>query len=257
MSWNAQINSDFWIDSYTAELDPIEKVLFVYLLTSPHGNISGIYQIPLRNIATDTGIEKEMVIKILARFQKDGKVLYRDGWVCLKNRIKFNKMDNTSIKKGVEKRIKNCPDFINEFLNLPITDDTLYTPCVFLDKDIDKDIDKDKDKDSTTEKEFFEKFNAKMPVKIAKLSDKRKKTLKERLKDEFFKDNWKKALDIVPTIPFLMGKNKTDWRADFDFFTRPDSVAKIIEGKYGQGEKPSEYACTEERLEEMLRRAKQ
>jgi hypothetical protein len=85
-----------------------------------------------------------------------------------------------------------------------------------------------------------------MPIKIAKLSDKRKKTLKERLKDEFFKDNWKKALDMVPTIPFLMGKNKTDWRADFDFFTRPDSVAKIIEGKYGQGEKPSEYACTED-----------
>ena len=129
MSWNAKINSDFWIDSYTAELDPIEKVLFVYLLTSPHGNISGIYQIPLRNIATDTGIEKEMVIKILARFQKDGKVLYKDGWVCLKNRIKFNKMTNPSINAGVAHRIKNCPEFINEFLNVDIPTDRVYTGC--------------------------------------------------------------------------------------------------------------------------------
>ena len=230
MSWNAQINSDFWIDSYTAELDPIEKVLFVYLLTSPHGNISGIYQIPLRNIATDTGIEKEMVIKILARFQKDGKVLYKDGWVCLKNRIKFNKMDNTSIKKGVEKRIKNCPDFINEFLNLPITNDTLYTPCVFLDKDIDKDIeiDKDKDKNSITKTKlkkeknpqikvlidyFFDKHLEKKGKKVAIDGGKDGKTIDELLKtftcdeikakiDAFMvlEDKWMKENEVPFTI---------------------------------------------------------
>lgn len=150
MSWNAQINSDFWIDSYTSDLDPIEKLLFAYLLCSPHGNISGIYQIPLRNIATDTGIEKEMVIKILARFQKDGKVLYRDGWVCLKNRIKFNKMTNPSINAGVAHRIKNCPDFINEFLELDTNIDRVYTGCPFPDKDIDNNKNKDIDKDSIT-----------------------------------------------------------------------------------------------------------
>jgi len=248
MSWNAQINSDFWIDEYTANLDPIEKTLFIYLLTSPHGNISGIYQIPVRNIATDTGIEKEMVIKILGRFQKDGKVLYRDGWVCIKNRIKWNKMSNPSISAGVATRIKNCPDFITEFLELDTNTDRVYTGCPFPDKDIDKNKDKDIDKDSITK---IKKIN---PVALwcekfkAKFGEQYIATPKDA-------GHLNRVYKLIPE----QFESKIDAFFEVDNFAHEWNVSifQATLNKIKPKEKPSEYACTEERLEEMLKRSKQ
>ena len=85
MAKQRYINTKFWRDSYIEDLDPIEKLLFLYLLSNPDTNISGIYEIPLKIIAVDTGIEKSMVKKLLDRFEQDEKIMYRDGWVAFKN----------------------------------------------------------------------------------------------------------------------------------------------------------------------------
>ncbi len=283
MEKHRQISTLFWSDPWVEQLNTVDKCLYIYLFTNAVATLSGVYQLSTRTMSIETGIEKENLIIQLKKFEKENKVKYKDNVMAVKNTIKNQNLNNGFILSGIFNALKTCPkwaiEFLdlneyieavekfnkdvkniekNKFINLSILNISDKQTGVLRspeDSNINISIDKDIDsnKDSIIEKEFFEKFNEKMPIKIAKLSDKRKKTLKERLKDEFFKDNWKKALDMVPTIPFLMGKNKTDWRADFDFFTRPDSVAKIIEGKYGQGEKPSEYACTEERLEKMLR----
>ena len=62
------INTRFWIDDYISHLDPTEKLMFLYFLTNPLTDICGVYEIPLKNIALDTGIDKEMVEKIIKRF---------------------------------------------------------------------------------------------------------------------------------------------------------------------------------------------
>ena len=41
------VNTRFWNDTYVSSLDPIEKLLFIYLLTNEHTNISGVYEPPL------------------------------------------------------------------------------------------------------------------------------------------------------------------------------------------------------------------
>lgn len=68
--------------------------------------------------------------------------------------------------------------------------------------------------------------------KIAKMTASRKVSLKERLRDPFWRDNSETALSSMASSDFLKGKNDRGWIADVDFFLRPDSVAKIIEGKY-------------------------
>ena len=95
------INTKFWVDGYISNLDPIEKLLYLYLLTNPSTNIAGIYEVPIKSIAVDTGIDKEMVLKIFKRFEKDQKIKYKDGWVVIKNFIKHQK-DNPKVKKGIE-----------------------------------------------------------------------------------------------------------------------------------------------------------
>ena len=42
-----------------------------------------------------------------------------------------------------------------------------------------------------------------------------------------------KAITMIPTCPFLLGLGDgREWRASFLWFTRPDSVSKIVEGNY-------------------------
>lgn len=115
MSKNRYINTKFWDDSYIVNLDPIEKLLFLYFLTNPLTKVSGIYEIQLRRAAFDTGIEKEMVLKILERFMKDEKVFYFEGWIILKNFIK-NQSINTNMEKGIERELAEIPQNIKEFV---------------------------------------------------------------------------------------------------------------------------------------------
>lgn len=102
------VNTRFWIDDYISNLDPTEKLLFLYFLTNPSTDICGVYEVPLKTIATDTGIEIEMVKKILKRFSKDKRVFYVDGWVGIKNFAK-HQSDSPSVKKGIEIGLKKAP----------------------------------------------------------------------------------------------------------------------------------------------------
>ena len=82
--------------------------------------------------------------------------------------------------------------------------------------------------------EVVEEWNAKataigLPACVV-VSDKRRRALECRLRDEFFKTNWRAAIQRMASMPFLLGEK--GWKASFDWFIQPDSVAKIIEGKY-------------------------
>lgn len=63
----------------------------------------------------------------------------------------------------------------------------------------------------------------------------RSKAFRTRLKDPAWRASWRRALEQAGQSPFLRGENDRGWKMDLDFFLRPDSVAKIIEGKYGNG----------------------
>lgn len=110
---NRYINTHFWDDLYIVELDPIEKLLFLYLLTSPLNNIAGCYEIQLRRIAFDTGIDKDMVAKILQRFERDEKVYYIEGHILILNFAKHQKL-NHNIVTGIEKVLNELPETIKE-----------------------------------------------------------------------------------------------------------------------------------------------
>ena len=109
MSKNRYVNTKFWSDNYISELDPLERYLFLYFLTNEHTNIAGIYELPMKTMAFETGLDKEMLEKMLLRF--DGKIYYIDGWIYIKNFPKHQKI-NESIKISMEKTIKELPQNI-------------------------------------------------------------------------------------------------------------------------------------------------
>lgn len=98
----------FWDDTYIMKLTPTEKLLFLYFLTNPLTNISGIYEISKERISFDTGIVISLLEAILKRFEKDKKAVYKSGWICIINFIK-NQNLNPDVIKGIKREIKLIP----------------------------------------------------------------------------------------------------------------------------------------------------
>jgi len=143
------INTRFWNDSYVSALDPIEKLLFIYLLTNEHTNISGVYELPFKIMAVETGIDESMFKKILPRL-KD-KIRYIEGIVIIKNHIKHQKTGSPNVKTGILNCLKDLDiNFVKNIVNkgyylLPqYYSDTLCIPYVegrnYLDSKLDSKI---------------------------------------------------------------------------------------------------------------------
>jgi len=81
--------------------------------------------------------------------------------------------------------------------------------------------------------EFVSLWNSIAAVsKVRVFNDKRKQTFRARLKDEWWRENYREALARIPTIPFLVGANEKKWVATVEWFLRPSSVTKVLEGRY-------------------------
>lgn len=123
------IDTKFRSDNYIADLDPIEKLLFIYFFTNPYTNISGIYELSLKQIALDTWIDRqEMLPKIIKRFSDWGKIYYIDWWVYVKNFQKHQKTESKKIQKWIENWMGLIPTYILEKVK---GIDTLYIPYTY------------------------------------------------------------------------------------------------------------------------------
>ena len=114
------INTKFWSDGWIVNLDPLERYLFLYLLTNEHTNICGIYELPKRIIARESGIDDDMVLKMFSKISD--KVIYVDGWICIRNFLKHQKSSG-NVNKGIQNGLKEIPPEIlaklKDFLNTP------------------------------------------------------------------------------------------------------------------------------------------
>ena len=121
-----------------------------------------------------------------------------------------------------------------------------------IDVDVDVDVDVDEKENSPegeekkslpdlidrTMADLIERWNdLPDPFPRAKATSKRKKALKERLRDQTWRDGWKDAIERIPDLSFLGGANDRGWIANLEWFLRPDTVTKILEGSYQNARK--------------------
>jgi hypothetical protein len=109
------VNTKFWDDPFIEGLSPSKKLLFLYLLTNPLTNLLGIYEITIKRISYDTGINKESISKALEGFEKVNKVLNIDNYFILPNFLK-NQSLNENMKIGVVNLFKGLPNYLKERL---------------------------------------------------------------------------------------------------------------------------------------------
>jgi hypothetical protein len=94
------------------------------------------------------------------------------------------------------------------------------------------------------------------------LRGKRERTLNARLREPRWRESWAVALARCRANAFFAGDNERGWRATLDWFIRPDTVAKILEGQYershanqprnGNGGLPPQARATRIRGDDLL-----
>lgn len=107
------VNTRFWGDPFIEQLNPSEKLLFLYLLTNPLSNLLGVYEITIKRICYDTSLTKETVTNGLKRFEKDKKAFYKDNFIILPNWLKNQRL-NSNMKIAVAKEFSALPNELKD-----------------------------------------------------------------------------------------------------------------------------------------------
>ena len=103
------ISLSFWTDSKIEDnFTPEDKYFYLYLLTNPHTNLCGCYEISKKQIAYETGYNRDTVSRLLDRFSNVLKVICYDGTtneVLILNWSKYNWTRSQKFLKAVAKDI--------------------------------------------------------------------------------------------------------------------------------------------------------
>ena len=69
MALYRNIHLSFWQDTkVTDDFTPEDRYFYLYLLTNPHTNLCGCYEISIKQMANEMGYDVKKVIKLIERF---------------------------------------------------------------------------------------------------------------------------------------------------------------------------------------------
>lgn len=115
MSKQRVIKDEMWDDEWFYELDPSEKLVWVFLLTNPRNNIAGVYQLSRRWAANATGFDRDVFDSIITRFVRDSRLKTHEEWVVIVNFHK-HQSKNPKVEAGVVRILENTPKNIVELI---------------------------------------------------------------------------------------------------------------------------------------------
>jgi hypothetical protein len=122
------IYTEIWQDDFFVGLNPDEKLLFIYYLTNESVNIIHLYKCGINRVKADTGIDTPIIQEAQRKFEKNGKIYFKNGYIFLRNASRFEKYEgskNEIAKSKLFARLsKDLIDWYIQITDTPI--DTLY-----------------------------------------------------------------------------------------------------------------------------------
>jgi len=83
MSEYRQVHRSFWESPSVEQLDPVEKLVYLYCISGPLSNMEGLYRCSLKRMAFETGLDQDTTGRIMERLESMQLAGHRDGWVCV------------------------------------------------------------------------------------------------------------------------------------------------------------------------------
>ena len=105
-----QIHVSIWKDPWFLDLDPDQKLLFIYLFSNESTSLSGLYEISLRVICFETNLSSDFVKDNLNFFQEKEKIRYDAGVIWVKNLRKYNASSSETVQIRIRKDLATVPD---------------------------------------------------------------------------------------------------------------------------------------------------
>jgi len=112
------VNTRFWDDAYVAELNPNEKLAFLYLLTNALTTIGGVYELSLKRAAFDVGLPIKDMRATFEKFEADRKIVRKDDWIGVVNFVKHQSL-NPKVRRGIDIEHSKAPRDLVRRLHLP------------------------------------------------------------------------------------------------------------------------------------------
>ena len=104
------IQMAFWTDTKISDdYTPEDRYFYLYLMTNPHTNLCGCYEISVKQMADETGYSKETIEKLIKRFEEVHKsIVYSKATkeVLLINWSKYNWTSSEKFRKPLLKEIE-------------------------------------------------------------------------------------------------------------------------------------------------------
>ena len=219
------VHITYWSDpKIIDDFTPEDRYFYIYLLTNPHTNLCGCYEISMKQMSDETGYSKETIEKLLVRFHEVHRVSeYNEQTkeMLLYNWSKYNWTKSPKLQAALKKEIPKvkCPEY-NEYLTSILNGGAVSIPYSYGIDTTDTDSDTDtvpagepaavpatKEKQPTKAEvdAFFDSVWELYPLKRGKgqVSDSKRKELYKIGFDEM-----KRAIDR-----YLKDLNKdSDWR---------------------------------------------
>lgn len=97
MAKNRYIQTRFWSDPFIQEMDNVNKLFYLYLLTNEHTSISGVYELSIKTMEFESGIPEKQIRKAMDSLSKTKKAYFFNNFVFITNFIK-NQANNPKVK---------------------------------------------------------------------------------------------------------------------------------------------------------------
>lgn len=114
-----KVHTSFWASDTLRDLDADAKLLALYLLTSQHTHMAGVFNLPDAYACHDLGWTSERLSNGFATLCESGWLRRDRGWVWIVKFAKFNQPDNPNQRKAVAKQLALVPEnasFVGDLL---------------------------------------------------------------------------------------------------------------------------------------------
>jgi len=234
MAKQRYISTSFWSDPFIESLDIKTRYFFLYLLTNPSTEISGIYELTIKKMIYETGLTEKEILKAMDSLSKAMKAYYIDSWVIIVNFIKHQSL-NPKVKIGIDKAMAKIPDRLREKL---FKDDSL---CIAYDRLSHLNSNLNSNTDLNINREREQKF---APPSFQEIKDyclsRNNNIDAENFLNFYQSKNW------------MIGKNKmTDWKASVRTWEKRNKQGGTDNGKRIKSKLDSTLDAAREFIEEI------
>lgn len=265
----SKISPSVWKSKkFRALPDDSARLVYLYLLTCPHGNSAGCFDLDPTYACTDLRISDKAYTKAIEAMCAVSLISYdhTENSIYLSNWATFNAPTNAKHAMGLISQLDRASSVRLKALALEDFKAVIHAKGFDSMEPLRKAIDSltiaynkgiatrpdQTEIETKTEREtqvrlppppdpfapakILEFWNATAAShglpKAEKITDGRRRLLSARIKDAGSPEAFLAAITRVAASSFCRGENDRGWKADFDFVLQQSSFTKIIEGKY-------------------------